>query len=308
MTVGVDVSQATLVWCALDGQPATLPNEAAAITAWLATLPHETTIAMEATGRYHRTLADLAVAQGYRVLVLNPRDVHHYAQSLTPRATTDPIMARVIAEFVTRETRHPLQVYVPAPAFVDDVRTLVRIRSGMVQEKIRLHHQRREAPDLAEILDPLVRDIRTRITQMTKRIADRVRTQPELGYVRSVPGFGELTSAYLVMLLASHAFATSDAFVAFLGWDLRIKDSGKERKRHCLTKRGDPEARRLLFLAARTVAKTPSPFQHIYQRALEARYSKTEAAVIVARKLARVAWSVYTHQVPYEATRVLTQR
>jgi len=36
-------------------------------------------------------------------------------------------------------------------------------------------------------------------------------------------------------------------------------------------------------------------------------FSKTEAAVIIARKLARVAWAIYTKQQPYDAERVLNR-
>jgi hypothetical protein len=36
-------------------------------------------------------------------------------------------------------------------------------------------------------------------------------------------------------------------------------------------------------------------------------WSSTAAAIIVARKLARTAWAVYTHQAPYTPARVCTQ-
>lgn len=307
MTVGVDVSKDTLVWCALNGKPASVRNEEEAIRTWLATLPVEATIAMEATGRYHRLLAQRAVEHGCRVLVLNPYDVHHYAQSLSPRATTDPIMAQVIAEFVTRESHKPLHAYQPAPADMEEIRTLVRVRLGMVQESTRLRHQRREAPAAAEWIDPLLQVVQAQITAISTRVTTLMRTRPAFAWLKQIPGIGDLNAAYLLMLLGVHPFQTSDAFVAFLGWDLRIKDSGKERKRHCLTKRGDPEARRLLFLAARAAARCAAPFQQIYQRAIAAHYSTTEAGVIVARKLARVAWSVVTHETRYDPARVHQQ-
>ena len=262
MLIGVDVSKETLVWCALDTKPANLRNESLAIAAWLATLPAGTTVAMEATGRYHRLLANLAVAHGCRVLVLNPSDVHHYAKSLTPRATTDPIMAQVIAQYVA--SARGLHDYQPVPAYVAQVRTLMGLRLGLVTEKVRLGHQRREAPELATFVDPLLTEVRAAIQQVTASIEKLVNARSEFAGLVSVPGFGALTSAYLLVLLATHAFRSSDAFVAFVGLDLRIKDSGKERKRHVLTKRGDPEARRLLFLAARVAGlMKDTPFQKI---------------------------------------------
>ena len=306
MTIGVDVSQATLVWCTLETHPADLPNTPAAIRTWLASLPAETTVAMEATGRYHRALADLAYAHGCRVLVLNPCDVHHFAKSRAPRATNDPVMARVIAQYAA--TTPHLLPYAPAPAFVESVRSLMRLRAGLVQQQVRLRHQLRAAPDLAESVAPLRTALRRTIQQVTQQLTAYVRTEATFARLLAIPGVGELSAAYLRSLLATHAFATSDAFVAFLGLDLRIKDSGKLKGTRALTKRGDPEARRLLYLCARSAVRQPGPFRTLYEREKAKGLGSIAAAVVVARKLARIAWSLdNAHAANYDPARVLTQ-
>jgi transposase len=305
MTIGVDVSQATLVWCTLGTRPSELSNEPAAIQHWLATIPVDTTVAMEATGRYHRLLAELAHRHGCRVLVLNPCDVHHYAKSRTPRAANDPVMAQVIAEYAA--TTAPLHRYAPAPAFVDTVRSCMRVRAGLVQHQVRLRHQAREAPQLADTLAPLLTAVSADIRAVTQHLTAQVHSEAAFACLLSIPGFGALTAAYLYSLLAVHPFATGDAFVAFLGLDLRVKDSGKLKGKRCLTKRGDPEARRLLFLAARSAARHAVPFRTIYERALAKGLSTTAAAIVVARQLARTAWSLHAHQRKYDPPRVLTQ-
>ena len=38
-----------------------------------------------------------------------------------------------------------------------------------------------------------------------------------------------------------------DRFIAFLGMDIKVRDLGAYRGRRKLTKKGDPEIRRLLF-------------------------------------------------------------
>jgi len=305
MTIGVDVSQDTLVWCELHTRPADLPNEPAAIRAWLATLPAGATVAMEATGRYHRTLADLARDHGCRVLVLNPCDVHRYAQSCAPRAANDPLMSQVIARYAANTAG--LHAYTPAPAFVEAVRSLMRLRAGLAQQQVRLRHQAREAPQLAAVITPMRTAIRQHIRLVTRQLTAQVRADAAFARLLGIPGFGKLTAAYVRSLLATHAFAASDAFVAFIGLDLRVKDSGKLKGKRCLTKRGDPEARRLLFLAARTAVRQAGPFQAIYERALAKGRSKTAAAIVVARKLARISWSLDTHETNYDPARVLTQ-
>ena len=77
LDVGIDVaSQAVVVACAAGSfAPRTLRNEARELRAWLGSLPAGSRVGMEATGRYHQRVADLAHASGLTVYVLNPRDL-----------------------------------------------------------------------------------------------------------------------------------------------------------------------------------------------------------------------------------------
>lgn len=46
------------------------------------------------------------------------------------------------------------------------------------------------------------------------------------------------------------SFASADSFIAIMGIDARVRDSGKFRGRRKLTKKGESELHRLLFNAA----------------------------------------------------------
>ena len=72
-----DVSKRELVIAVYPGEVGVkrIANQEAAISAWLDPLPAGSVIAMEATGIYHRRLADLAHRRGLVVYVVNPRDV-----------------------------------------------------------------------------------------------------------------------------------------------------------------------------------------------------------------------------------------
>jgi transposase len=305
MIIGIDVSKDTLVTCTPDGAPAEVANTPTAIATWLPTLPETALLAMEATGRYHRAVADQATARGLTVYVFNPRDVHRYAQSLSPRAATDPLAARVIARFAATAP-HP--VYQTPRADVEEVKTLGRQRAALVRQQVQLAHQAREAPLLVPVLASVRAALATTVDQVTAQLEACVRQTPAMHRLLAIPGIGPVTAAYLGALLATHAFRTSDAFVAYLGLDLRVKDSGKLRGARRLSKRGDPEARRVLYMAGLAAGRYSTEFGTIRDRALATGHSKTEAIVIVARKLARTAWSLYTHETAYEASRVLANR
>jgi len=304
MTIGVDVSKDNLVHCTRDGHPSSLANSAKPVRRFLCRLPAGTIVAMEATGRFHRLLANMAYSMGFVVLVFNPKDVNRYAKSISPRAATDPIAARIIAEFASVRNHRP---YVPPPAFVDVLRNLVRTRAGLVKQRVALENQASEHTGIADFLAQAVGCIAESIAKLEKQIVEAARCRPEYQLLMRIPGFGPLISSYMLATLASGEFRSSDAFVAFIGLDLRVRESGKLKGRRKLSKRGDPEARRLLYLAALVASQQPGPFSELRARYLEHGFSKTEAAVIIARKLARVAWAIYTKQQPYDAQRVLNQ-
>jgi len=260
MIIGVDVSKDTLVHCTRDGHPSSVENSAKGVKRLLCGLPAGTRLAMEATGRFHKLLANTAHSMGLTVIVFNPKDVNRYAKSISPRAATDPIAARIIAEFASVRDHRP---YVPPPAFVDVLRNLVRTRAGLVKQRVALENQAGGHTEIADYLAQAVASIAESVGKLEKQIVAAAGCRPEYQLLIKVPGFGPLISAYMLAMLASGEFRGSDAFVAFIGLDLRVRESGKLRGKRKLSKRGDPEARRLLYLAALVASQQPGPFSEL---------------------------------------------
>jgi transposase len=190
---------------------------------------------------------------------------------------------------------------------VDVLRNLVRTRAGLVKQRVALGNQASEHTAIAAYLAQAVAGISESVNKLEKQIVEVAKCRPEYQLLIKIPGFGPLVSAYMLATLASGDFRSSDAFVAFIGLDLRVRESGKLKGKRKLSKRGDPEARRLLYLAALVASQLPGPFAELRARYLDRGFSKTEAAVFVARKLARVAWAIYTKHQPYNQQRVLNQ-
>ena len=67
---------------------------------------------------------------------------------------------------------------------------------------------------------------------------------------QAIPGVDPLTALAIVATYHRGQFRNDDAFIAFMGMDVRIRESGRFRGRRKLTKKGEPELRRLLFNAA----------------------------------------------------------
>ena len=124
----------------------------------------------------------------------------------------------------------------------------------------------------------------------------------------AIPGFGPVTSVAMTSRLNSKSFSHPDEWVAYLGLDVHVQESGKRKGQLGLSKRGDAELRRLLYLAALCNGRCKeSPFKEQYERELAKGLSKTAAACAVARKLAKVCWSMHKHGTEFDPDRVAKQ-
>jgi transposase len=113
-----------------------------------------------------------------------------------------------------------------------------------------------------------------------------------------------LSAAAMVNSLERIPLKNADAFVAFTGLDPRPDDSGQHQGKRRLSKRGPSELRRLLYLAALSAIKTKT-WRPIYEHYRAKGLSSTAAIVIVARRIARTAWSMYTYKTEFDPGRLM---
>jgi len=301
MDFGADVSAEEIVTAQPDGVLGKLPNRRAELTTWLKTLPPGSRLAMEATGRYHTLLADLAHSLGFAVYVLNPKDVHYYAKGLGRRGKTDQVDAQVIARYLAKE-HDQLQVYrTPSPQQRELDQLLLR-RARVVALRGALQASLRDLPLVSQQLAQTLERFEALLLEMDRRrdalIADCPERQQAQQRLQSIVGVGPVVGAGLGQALERIRFRDADAFVAYTGLDPRPWDSGKKIGRRRLSKRGPAELRRLLYNAAMSAAKTKM-WKPFYERQRAKGLSTTAALVVLARKIARVAWSVHRHHTTF---------
>jgi transposase len=311
--LGADVgSTEIVVGCAHSNQIVkTLANTSRAITAWIGQLPKNTVIGMEATGRYHQGLADCAVAHGLRVYVINPKHLSLYAKGVGQRGKTDPLDARVIARYVAREADR-LHPYTAPTALQRTLRDLLSQRAGIVKHcgAIRQCLLATEATGSVALrrahkqallsLKKLIAQIETQLSELVKQNAALEQKRTKL---QTISGIGRLNSLALTHRFDRTPFANSDAVVAAYGMDPRPKDSGNKTGRRHLTKQGNAEDRRLIYLAAQSAVKTKL-FKPLYAALRAKGFATTEAIVIIARKLLRIAFAVWTSNQPFDPNKL----
>lgn len=292
-----DVSKRELVIAAYPavGDGVRVNNTAAAITAWLDTLPANSVLAMEATGTYHRRLAALAYERGLVVYVLNPRDVYYYARAMGARGKTDASDAKLLARYVAHEQAH-LHRYLPPTPRSEQLTTLLERRAVLVRTRQTLKQSLAELPALdAEkqaalaALDDLLKAIDRELARLndsdppTAQLVTRLKT---------ISGVGPLVATLLAALFQRFAFRHADALIAYVGLDPRPDQSGQHQGRRRLSKRGHPEWRRLLVAAAMSAARSHAWRDYVAHQRTKA-LPATAIHVILARKILRVALALY---------------
>ena len=302
--IGVDVAKdSVMVACSQATFAAhTVPNQLSALKAFLRTLPAQSSIAMEATGSYHQSLADLAHQLGLRVYVLNPRDLYHYAKGVGMRAKTDRVDAALIARFLSNEGAR-LRPYQPATAEQRKVDGLLRRRAKIVSLKTALQLACADTPSIRRETDSLLKGFAALLKKIDWQLVELQQAMPEraqeLKRLQSIPGVGPLTACWLANLMDRVKFRNSDALVAFAGMDPRPCDSGQKRGKRRLSKRGPAEGRRLLFNAAMAAARC-TVWKETYTRCRQQGWPSTAAIMILARKILRIALAMHKTQTNFD--------
>lgn len=293
---GVDVAKAELVIHRYDQSTVdTLPNTVKAIERWLVRLPAHSAVAVESTGSFYLHVARTCHARGIPVYVLNAKRVRHYAKSVGRGAKTDRLDSQVISRYLAHE--HPkLHPWAPAPEPLARLAAVLAERDAVVKA-LQATRQcstalERMGPEMRAFLrlgTALANGLEREATQIVRAHAPWRELMRRLG---TVPGIGPLNSLALVLALHRHPLTRISAFIAFTGLDPTPQDSGEKRGRRALSKCGDALLRKLLHNAAMAAIRNPI-FAPDYQRLRERGMSATAALVVIARKLARIAWGLF---------------
>lgn len=301
LIVGADVAKTELVIHHDDrDQINRLQNSKPEIKKWLKQQPLNTAIAVEATNVYHLDLVELAHSLGFEVYVIDGFQLSNYRKSVGGRVKTDPSDARLLSRFLKNEGED-LRAWTPPPAVYGKLQSLLRRRAALVTARTAMAQSWANERLLKTAFATFVKSIDRLDLLIQKKLKEVLREaglQEQVARCQAVEGIGFLTATALVMAFMRGEFKNSDSYIAFLGMDLRVNDSGQKNGCRRLTKRGCSEIRRLLHNAAMAASRSPA-WKGEYERHRNNGKATTQALVILARKLARVAFALMKNQDEY---------
>lgn len=323
MIIGVDVGCDTLVaasWQGTSGQSlGSFPNTPAGFAQLHQALPAGASVRLvfEPTGGYELPLAAWAAAQGWTLHRPNPRQVRDWAKSQGRRVKTDRQDALLLAHY---GASNQLPVWVALPSEVRELESLLRRREDLEQllrqERNRLR-QLRGRPGVADAvsssLDKVIDALAEALRELDEAIAQQQRQHRRLAEtakrLRSVPGVGERSCLWLLVLLErwhqlSGGKGDAKGLTAFVGLDPTAYQSGTSvRGPSSISRQGPATLRRVLFMSALGGVRGQNPLREFYQRLVGRGKPKMVALVAAARKLLGWAWAVFVHQTTFDPSK-----
>ena len=311
LMLGIDVSKQSLVATWID--PITreclwrsqIDNTLPGIQQLLQHVPPNVPWVVEPTGRYSHLVVKQGYQKGRDVRLAPTRQAKAFLWSVNPRAKTDRLDSYHLALF---GLSRPLAPYPIKPEMAEQLDQLLAARKQLQAMATSLRQQKEQCTYAAASLEPVIEQAKAQVKELDKQIAALTQKQEALAPARSllkVPGIGPVTAAALASRLAFRTFPGPDQFVAYLGLDVSVRQSGQHQGKRKLTKQGDAELRRLLYCCAQSNLRiSNSPFRAEYERTIAKGLSTTAALNVVARKLAKVCWAIVHHGTEYDPNRV----
>lgn len=320
--VGIDIAATsfTASWAVRDAQPSRAlsfdqsPAGFQALRQRLAAAkldPSSTLLLLEATSTYWVALAVEMHSTGFSICVVNPRQVHAYAQSLPRRAKTDPRDAQLLVLF-GHDNARKLPRWTPPPQIYHELRQRLSVRESLMDLRVQAQNQRhalKQWPLQVEAalapLEAVIEDLQRRVDCLEQEIETLLRDgawAASAALLSSITGIGTLTTGWLLVTTLNFQLATSvESLAAYAGLVPLARDSGSSvRGRRTIGSDGNRQLRRAMYLATLSAAQHNPMIRAFYQRLRARGKEKKVARCAAARKLLHLAWAVVKKGRPFE--------
>lgn len=271
---------------------------------------------IEATGGYEAALVAAAYAAGWLVSMPNPKQVRDWSKGVGYRAKTDRVDARILAHYGA-ERQPPTRP--PLASEVSNLDSLLKRRTDLEQalqkERTRLSESADRpgiSPKVRQSFQQVIDALEDALQEIEEAIEELNQShQPfQQNYKRllALPGVGPKVALPLMVKLCqwqTMTYGQGDAkgLTAFVGLDPQPFNSGSSVRKHPgISKMGDTEIRRLLYMGALAAVRGKNPLKPFYARLVGRGKAKKVALVAAARKILVWAWTIFSRQIDWDPT------
>lgn len=285
--IGIDIGKTHLHLAHSHSEDVTvLDHNAQGLQELLAYCKEASLVVVEASGGLEADVLEALHQAHIAVALINPKQARDFARALGRRAKTDPVDARMLAQFSQRMRPCPQPPPQPAQmalkALLKRRRQLVTMRAS---EKCRLAQSRTPwTPSVRRHVAFLTQEI----VELDRRMDRLVQRDPTLAaraaLLHSVKGVGPVLALTLLCGLPELGTLSHKQVAALVGVAPYSNDSGQKKGKRAIAA-GRAHVRSVLYMAALSACRCDSPLRPFYRRLLEAGKPPKVALTAAARKL-----------------------
>ena len=306
VVVGIDVSKAKLDIVVLpSNQQFTVSNDRAGIARLLQVLRPlaPSRVVLEATGKLERLAVSELAGAGLTVAVVNPGQVRHYAKARGKRAKSDPIDARLIAEFARdlKPEFHPLP-----DAETQALAALCQRRNQLLEmqqmENNRLERAERATRNsIKALLRSLVRELEHVEQEIERRIKNSPIWQAKSQLLASMKGIGATSCSALLAWLPELGQFSRQKICALVGVAPYDDESGEWHGRRHIAG-GRAAVRRVLYMATLSAVRHNPDLRAYYQRLRDRGVEPKSALIAALRKMLTILNAMVRDNSPWRSS------
>ena len=266
-------------------------------------------IVMESTGINHGAFVYYLYEAGFKVSVMQSGRVKRYAQSLDQRSKTDALDSRMLAML---RCERALPLWTPPEPVLRELKGLSGERCFLLKEKQielnRLHATQHAAYTNKRELkryQQRLKLIAKQLEEIEKEMAVLINASPDLKgrikHLESIPGISFVSAATVVAeTLGFTGFTNTKQLTSYARFDLVLKESGAYKGKTRISKKGNKNIRRTLYMPAMTATRCNPTLKKFYERVKSTKAKPMIALVAVERKLLVLMYSLWKNEMNYD--------
>ena len=303
--VGIDVGRDRLdVYIHPNGETMVIPNTQQGFRVLVKALKiHEPSIVvMESTAGYERPVAYALQEADIPVSIVNGNRVRNFRNAKGIKAKTDPIDAKLLAEFGSWMS---LRITILPDAAERELRDLVSRRAQLVvmqtQER---NHRCRASAKLRPYVEETIASLSNQQTQIEIEIAEALEKNPlwkqSAKLLRSIPGVGAVTAATIIARMPEIGRINRREIAALVGVAPYNHDSGAVQGKRTIGG-GRKDLRNVLYMATLSAVRCNPVIKMFYDRLIAAGKAPKLAITACMRKLIVIINSMVRNGEPWRS-------
>ena len=325
ISVGIDVSRDTLAICELfsDGKKKfkEINNSEISLKRLANRLAKDSfqgKIIMESTGRHHMIGAIIFSETNLDIRVINPLIAKKYATASIRKVKTDKRDSEILAEIGVKEdklpstfriTRESLALRKKMTLIYSLSKQLQNLNTCMREHKKTLIGIKQTLSPATEQIFKTIETLKKQKEQLEKELEqDIINTENQSEKVErynSIPGVSSYLASLATLIFSDEHSQSARQWIAFVGMDVSVKQSGKWSGKGHLTKRGNNYLRMRLYAAAWGAMMHDDKFKEYYDYLIKNNRKHKEALIIIARKIINIMFSLNKNSSMYNSAKPL---